>query len=66
MATAQIKKVIRIGGSMAIILPIEWAKDKVQPGQELVVIANDELRIFPVHSRGSASKESETSALIDL
>ena len=49
MATAHIKKVIKIGGSLAIILPIEWTKGKVEPGEEMVVIGNGELRIFPVH-----------------
>jgi antitoxin component of MazEF toxin-antitoxin module len=49
MATAQIKKVIRIGGSLAIILPTQWAKGKVKAGQEMVVVGNGELRIFPVH-----------------
>ena len=49
MATAHIKKVIKIGGSLAIILPTQWAKGKVEPGQEMVVVGNGELRIFPVH-----------------
>jgi len=49
MATADIKKVIKIGGSLAIILPCHWAKGKVKPGQEMVVVGNGELRIFPVH-----------------
>jgi antitoxin component of MazEF toxin-antitoxin module len=50
MATAHIKKVFRIGGSLAIILPTQWAKGKVRPGQEMVVVGNGELRIFPVHA----------------
>jgi antitoxin component of MazEF toxin-antitoxin module len=49
MTTAHIKKVIKIGGSLAIILPTQWTKGKVQPGEEMVVIGNSELRIFPVH-----------------
>jgi antitoxin component of MazEF toxin-antitoxin module len=49
MASAEIKRVIKIGGSLAIILPKEWARGKVQPGQEMVVVGNGELRIFPVH-----------------
>jgi antitoxin component of MazEF toxin-antitoxin module len=49
MATAHIKRVIKIGGSLAIILPVEWTKGKVEPGEEMVVIGNGELRIFPVH-----------------
>jgi len=51
MATADIKRVIKIGGSLAIILPCQWAKGKVKPGQEMVVIGNGELRIFPVHEK---------------
>ena len=64
MATAEIKKVIKIGGSMAIILPCKWAKGKVEPGQEMVVIANSELRIFPVHLKVSCqdTKDETQSA----
>ena len=46
---AQIKKVIKIGGSLAIILPAQWTKGKVRPGQEMLVVGNGELRISPVH-----------------
>lgn len=53
MATADIKKVIKLGGSLAIILPCQWAKGKVQPGTEMVVVGNSELRIFPVHDKGA-------------
>ncbi|MFC1955855.1 hypothetical protein ACFLWZ_04930 [Chloroflexota bacterium] len=49
MATAHIKKIIKIGGSLAIILPTQWAKGKVSVGQEMVVVGNGELLIFPVH-----------------
>jgi len=64
MATAHIKRIIRIGGSLAIILPTQWAKGKVRPGQEMVVIGNGELRIFPVHSEvcHQDSKEEAKSA----
>jgi len=48
MATAHVKKVIKIGGSLAIILPTQWTKGKVEAGQEMVVVGNGELRIFPV------------------
>ena len=37
MATVHIKEVIRIGGSLAITLPTQWAKGKVKPGEEMVV-----------------------------
>lgn len=60
MATAHIKKVIRIGGSLAIILPSQWARGKVQPGTEMVVIGNGELRIFPVHSNDSQIQEGKS------
>lgn len=59
MATAHIKKVIKIGGSLAIILPAEWAKENAEPGQEMVVIDNGELRIFPVHVKEHTPKEEK-------
>jgi len=63
MATADIKRVIKLGGSLAIILPSRWAKGKVKPGQEMVVIANGELRIFPVHEEGGqAQHETESKS----
>ena len=49
MTKAHIKKVIRLGGSLAIILPRHWAKGKVEAGGEIVVVGNSELYIFPVH-----------------
>lgn len=51
MSTAYIKKVIKIGGSLAIILPTQWTKGKVEAGQEMVVVGNGELRIFPAHPK---------------
>lgn len=65
--TAYIKKIIRIGGSLAIILPTEWAKGKVQPGEEMVVIGNGELRIFPAHLNidGNDSAEKTRSDKVD-
>ena len=48
MTTAFVKRVIRIGGSLAIILPSKWASGRVKPGQEMIVIGNGELRILPV------------------
>ena len=62
MATADIKKVIKIGGSLAIILPCRWAKGKVKPGQEMVVVGNGELRIFPVHESKQAQDETESES----
>jgi len=64
MATAHIKKVIRIGGSLAIILPTQWTKGNVEAGQEMVVVGNGELRIFPVHLKASRqdSKDKAGSA----
>ncbi len=57
MATAYIKKVIKIGGSLAIVLPTQWAKGKVKPGEELVVVGNGELRIFPAYLKDYAVEE---------
>jgi len=51
VTTVYIKKVIRIGGSLAIILPSKWVREKVKAGQEMVVVGNGELHIFPL--RGS-------------
>lgn len=60
MATAHVKKVIRIGGSLAIILPSQWTKGKVKPGQEMIVVGNSgELRIFPVRLKESNIEEDE-------
>lgn len=57
MATAHIKKMIKIGGSLAIVLPTQWAKGKVEAGGEMVVVGNSELYIFPVHLKHSEIKE---------
>jgi len=59
MATAHIKKVIKIGGSLAIILPAQWAKRKVSPGQEMGVVGNGELRISPVHLKDSCQDSKD-------
>ena len=60
MATAQVKKVIKIGGSLAIVLPSQWAKGKVKAGDEMVVVGNGELRIFPVHLKESTVEQDKT------
>jgi antitoxin component of MazEF toxin-antitoxin module len=62
MATAHIKKIIRIGGSLAIILPSQWAKGKVKAGEEMVVVGNGELRIFPVHAKGGQAEDGRKDA----
>lgn len=63
MTTASVKRVIKIGGSLAIILPWQWAKGKIRPGQEMVVVANGDLRIFPVHDEsGQNSDEAQKEA----
>lgn len=64
MPTADIRRVIKIGGSLAIILPCKWARGKIKPGQEMIVIGNGELRIFPVHEqveRAQHERETDTS-----
>ena len=60
MATAHIKKVIRLGGSLAIVLPSQWARGRVKAGEEMVVIGNGELRIFPVHLNDSQIQEGKS------
>ena len=64
MSTAHIKKIIKIGGSLAIVLPTRWAKGRVKAGQEMVVVSNGELRIFPVNYKASCqdSKDETESA----
>ena len=57
MATVHIKKIIRIGGSLAIILPSQWAKGKVKPGEEMVVVGDGGLHIFPVHFKENRAQE---------
>lgn len=61
MATVAVKKVIKIGGSLAIILPRQWARGKVRAGQEMVVVGNGELRIFPVHEKGGQAQDEAES-----
>lgn len=56
MAKAHSKKVIKLGVSLAIILPHQWANGKVEPGGEMVVVGNSELYIFPVHLKHSEKK----------
>lgn len=60
MPTVHIKKVIKIGGSLAIILSTQWAKGKVKPEEEMVVVGNGELRVIPVHLKERAVKEDKT------
>ena len=63
MSTAMVKRIIKIGGSLAIILPHQWAKGKVRAGQEMVVVGNGELHIFPVHEKGGqAQHEAESES----
>jgi antitoxin component of MazEF toxin-antitoxin module len=57
MATAHIKKLIKIGGSLAIILPSQWVRGKLKPGEEMVVVGNGELRIFPAHPKDGQVEE---------
>jgi hypothetical protein len=60
---AYIKKVIRMGGSMIIVLPVGWAKCHVRPGDEVVVVDDGlELHIRPLHPKESAEEGSEASA----
>ena len=61
MASAYIKRIIKIGGSLAIILPTEWAKGNVKAGQEMLLVGNGELRMFPVYpEEGRLPNNEET------
>ena len=57
MATAEIKRVLKLGGSLAIILPQKWARGKLEAGDEVVVVGNGDLRIFPVHHSEDSGQE---------
>ena len=57
MAIAQIKKVLKIGGSLAVVLPKNWTQGKVKAGEELVLIANGELRLIPVHPKDEPTQK---------
>ena len=59
MATVEIKRVLKLGGSLAIILPSRWVKGRIKAGEEMIVVGNDELRIFPVHSKESIIKDDK-------
>ena len=57
MATAQIKRVLKIGGSLAIVLPKSWTEGKLKAGEEVVLIGNGELRLVPVHPKGEVTQK---------
>ena len=57
MATAEIKRVLKLGGSLAIVLPHSWVKGRVKAGEEMIVVGNGELRIFPVYSKEITAKD---------
>ncbi len=58
MASASIKRVIRIGGSLSVTLPPAWAKGKVSAGDEVALIGNGELRLMPLHDKVAKPKRS--------
>lgn len=58
MTIAAINKVLKLIGSLAIILLASWAKGRVKAGKEIVVAGNDVLRIFPVHVKERVEEES--------
>ena len=60
MTIAEVKRVLKLGGSLAIVLPSSWVKGRVKAGEEIVVISNGELRVIPVHLKESAVKEDKT------
>jgi len=60
VATARIRRVLRVGGSLAIVLPSSWVKGRIKVGEEMVIVENSELRIFPVHEKGAeVEREAE-------
>lgn len=65
MTITAVKKVIRIGGSVAITLPKEWAKDHVKPGDEMYIVATDDLHIAKVPQK-TKSSEKKVEVLKDV
>ncbi|MBI4329749.1 MAG: AbrB/MazE/SpoVT family DNA-binding domain-containing protein [Chloroflexi bacterium] len=59
MATAEVKRVLKLGGSLAIVLPKTWLKGRIKAGQEMVVVGDGELRIIPVHSNESPVQDQQ-------
>jgi antitoxin component of MazEF toxin-antitoxin module len=58
VATVSIRRVIRIGGSLALTLPPEWArKGRLAAGDEVALIANGELRIVLIHDKPGKAGE---------
>jgi hypothetical protein len=57
MTIIAVKKVIQIGGSVAITLPKEWAKDHVKPGDEMYIVATDELHIAKVPQKTKSTEK---------
>ena len=60
MATAEIKRVLKLGGSLAIVLPNSWVRGRIKAGEEMVVVGNGELRIFPVHLKDTQAQERDS------
>lgn len=59
MATAEIKRVLKLGGSLAIVLPNSWVKGRIKAGEEMIVVGNGELRISPVHPKENTVKDDK-------
>lgn len=59
MTTVDIKKVLKIGGSFAVILPKRWARQNVSVGQEMIVVGTDTLTIYPVRHGDSQITSAE-------
>ncbi len=57
MAIAQIKRVLKIGGSLAVVLPKSWTQGKLKAGEEVVLIGDGELRLVPVHPKGELTQK---------
>jgi len=60
MAIAEVKRVLKLGDSLAIVLPNSWVKGRVKAGEEIVVIGNGELRVIPVHVKDSEIQEGKS------
>ena len=57
MAIAEIKRVLKLGGSLAIVIPSHWAKGRLKAGEQVAIVGNGELRIIPIHPTENTAEQ---------
>ena len=51
VGSASIRRVIKLGGSLAVTIPPAWARQGgLVAGDDVALVANGELRIVPLHT----------------